>query len=319
MNFEELANMRLDAGWQAIQSAAALIFREPTQFETLLNQQYAHLSALERKLYFYSPQLVIRFRRSGLVESSLLFEPPRIPDHRQGLEHGLRELITWLVERGRMTEAQRWANFSRVVLECSEGIEYLDRGAQASIFCIGESSSRFYLNLQILSKSARARLLDALGGTALYEQVEKLTDTPEVHLGGMGLEVSGATMRLKLYIRGHLGALRALCQRCTGVADIEAFREVDSANFVRDSIQAEVALERGEGNSLLAKWVMFVDDPSKGYATCNEWLSSIGHGAVTSQLLETFGGPSAIFGFGGSISQRNGPLERVNVYLRPAR
>ena len=103
---------------------------------------------MERKLYLYSPQLVARIDKEGQLNSALLFEPPRVPDHRQGLEEGLRVLLTWLVSHERVAEAQGWAQLSRVLMECLPDLDYLDKAAQVSILC-GRS------NEQVLSQFAK--------------------------------------------------------------------------------------------------------------------------------------------------------------------
>ena len=100
----------------------------------LLHSTYHSLSEMERKLYLYSPQLVARIDKEGQLNSALLFEPPRVPDHRQGLEEGLRVLLTWLVSHERVAEAQGWAQLSRVLMESLPELDYLDKAAQVSIF-----------------------------------------------------------------------------------------------------------------------------------------------------------------------------------------
>ena len=100
----------------------------------LLHSTYHSLSEMERKLYLYSPQLVARIDQAGQLHSSLLFEPPRVPDHRQGLEEGLRALLTWLVSHDRVAEAQGWAQLSRMLMESLPDLDYLDKAAQVSIF-----------------------------------------------------------------------------------------------------------------------------------------------------------------------------------------
>ncbi len=319
MNFEELANKRLDAGWQAIQSASERLFTKRAELIALLTRQYEHLELTDRKLYHYSPQLALRLTSSGLVDSSLLFEPPRIPDHREGLEHGLRVLLTWLVEQERMVEAQRWAELSRTVLERSSSIDYLDRGAQGSIFCVGDSSSRYYLNVQILPRAERLKLFAELGGEALYQRVTPFTEQSEIRLGGLGLTLSGDKPRLKLYLRGKFASLKTVSQDLEDGITLEVLEAFDSSGFIRDSMQAEIAVEEDHRGGLRTKWVFFVDDPKLASATCQQWLSRVGSKNPAHEISDILGGPASLFALGAGIAEGDRQLERVNIYVRPAR
>ena len=319
MNFEELANKRLDAGWQAIQYASERLFTKRADLITLLIRQYEHLEPTDRKLYHYSPQLALRLTNSGLVDSSLLFEPPRIPDHREGLEHGLRVLLTWLVEQDRMVEAQRWAELSRTVLECSRSIDYLDRGAQGSIFCVGDSSSRYYLNVQILPRAERLKLFTELGGEALYQRIAPFAEQSEIRLGGLGLTLSGAKPRLKLYLRGRFASLKTVSQDLEDGSALEVLEALDPLGFIRDSMQAEIAVEEDHRGGLRMKWVFFVDDPKQASATCQHWLSHVGSKSLAHEIVDILGGPASLFALGAGIAGEDKQLERVNIYVRPAR
>ena len=121
----------------------------------------------------------------GQLHSALLFEPPRVPDHRQGLEEGLRALLTWLVSHDRAAEAQGWARLSRVLMESLPELDYLDKGVQVSIFCVG--------NQQVLSQLAnsapsRLELLKQLDASELYNQVYPLSEHEKLSLGGVGID-----------------------------------------------------------------------------------------------------------------------------------
>ena len=165
------------------------------------------MSEIERKLYLYSPQLVARIDQEGQLHSALLFEPPRVPDHRQGLEEGLRALLTWLVSHNRVAEAQGWAQLSRVLMESLPDLDYLDKGAQASIFCVGAQTSRYYLNLQTLQRSSRLELLKQLDASELYNRGLPLSEHEKLSLGGVGIEILSKGYRGRKYIFADVSRL----------------------------------------------------------------------------------------------------------------
>ena len=53
-------------------------------------------------------------------------------------------------------------SLSRVLMESLPDLDYLDKAAQVSIFCVGDRTSRYYLNLQSLQAASRSELLKQL-------------------------------------------------------------------------------------------------------------------------------------------------------------
>jgi len=318
MVFEELADARLDAGWSSVKQAMEILFSSPKSYIDLLEDTYAGLDDIQRKLYLFSPQLVARIDRDSQLDSALLFEPPRIPDHRQGLEQGLRALLTWLVGQKRSVEAQAWAQLSRILLENLHALDYLDKGAQVSLFCVGERTSRYYLNLQPSKRQARIQILDFLGAVELYEEVLCFLETDGLSLGGLGVEMLSSGYRTKLYIRGQFSTLLERVAKEFGQSQTPDLLLLGRETAFHRAMEAEVALERGSSGALRCKWVYFIDRPAQGVKRTSTWLSESRHWPRVENMLSSLGGPKSLFALGAEFGGQDVP-QRVNVYARHAR
>ena len=206
-DFEKLADARLNAGWSSIEQAIHSLLSEPASAIELLHSTYHSLSEMERKLYLYSPQLVARIDKEGQLNSALLFEPPRVPDHRQGLEEGLRALLTWLVSHERVAEAQGWAQLSRVLMESLPELDYLDKGAQVSIFVWAIKPVGIISICKALQTSSRSELLKQLDASDLYNMVYPLSEHEQLSLGGVGIEMLPKGFRNEKYISADVSRL----------------------------------------------------------------------------------------------------------------
>ena len=112
-----------------------------------------------------------------------------------------------MVSRERSLEAQGWARLSRVLTEYLPDLDYLDKGAQVSLFCIGDRSSRYYLNLQSVQKTSRLEILKHCNALELYNKLYPLSENEDLSLGGLGIEILPQGFRTKLYVRGRLATL----------------------------------------------------------------------------------------------------------------
>ena len=318
MVFEQLADARLVAGWSSVKLAIETLFSEPTPFVDLLLETYAELDEIQRKLYLFSPQLVARIGSGDELDSALLFEPPRVPDHRQGLEQGLKVLLTWLVSHQRSTEAQAWAQLSRVLLENLHELDYLHKGAQVSLFCVGERTSRYYLNLQPLKERARYRILEFLGAVTLYEKALPVLESGELSLGGLGVEMLPSGYRTKLYVRGQLSILLDQVAKTVGNFQTPEMELLGQETAFHRAMEAEIALERGPADALRCKWVYFIDRPERGVEGTLSWLAQSRHRPRVESMLKLLGGPKSLFALGAEFSGEDVP-QRVNVYARHVR
>ena len=319
MIFEKLADARLDAGWSSIQEAIHFLLSEPASAIELLQATYHSLSELERKLYLYSPQLVARIDQAGQLHSSLLFEPPRVPDHRQGLEEGLRALLTWLVSHDRVPEAQGWAQLSRMLMESLPELDYLDKGAQLSILGVGDQTSRCYLNLQALQTSSRLELLKQLDASRLYNMVYPLSEHEKLSLGGVGIEILPKGFRTKIYIRGCLSALVQEAKRLIAEEELPQLAQIESMGFIRDAMDAEMAIELDPSGALRTKWVCFVGRSELGVKCAEHWISRGRHWERLNELLTILGGDKSLFALGLEARAGDEWPRRINVYVRKAR
>ena len=319
MIFEKLADARLDAGWSSIQQAIHYLLPEPASAVELLHATYHSLSEIERKLYLYSPQLVARIDQEGQLHSALLFEPPRVPDHRQGLEEGLRALLTWLVSHDRVAEAQGWAQLSRVLMESLPDLDYLDKGAQASIFCVGAQTSRYYLNLQTLQRSSRLELLKQLDASELYNKVYPLSEHEKLSLGGVGIEILSKGYRTKIYIRGCLSALIQQAKRIIDEEELPQLAQIESRGFIREDMDAEMAIELDSSGALRTKWVYFVGGSELGVKCAEHWVSRGRHWERLRDLLTILGGDKSLFALGLEARAGDEWPRRINIYARKAR
>ncbi len=319
MEFEKLADARLDAGWQAVQRVCQRFCARPESLFELLNNTYDSLDTLQKKLYLYSPQVVFRVDRLDQIDAALLFEPPRLPDHRHGLEHGLRTLLTWLVAEERREEAQGWANLSRLLGSHLDNLDYLSKSAQLAIFCIGENTSRCYLNLQPLSHTARRDLLSGLESHQLYERVERLAENEDISLGGIGVELQGNTFRTKLYLRGRLSILSRLMRAEFANSRGDGLTDLDPTGFIHSGIDAEVALEACPADRVREKWVCFTSRSNRGVQCASKWLAKSRHWPELSAALNTLGGDSSLFALGMEAVDGAKEPARVNLYTRPSR
>ena len=319
MLFEKLADAHLSAGWSAIQESIHLLLSEPISTVKLLKAMYASLDETQQKLYLYSPQLVARVDEEGQLDGAILFEPPRIPDHREGLGDGLRVLLTWLVEQGRSEEARGWAELSRVLIEHLCDLDYLDRGAQVSLFCIGDRTSRYYLNLQALEGSRRIEVLKHFDASELYEKVYHIAAHSSLSLGGVGIEILPGRFRTKLYVRGDLTTLIDETRRSFPDSEFPELTSTKCDDFIRGSMEAEVAFEIDTQGVLGTKWVYFVDRPELGVACAKSWLSQSPHWGRLEKTLKVLGGPKSLFALGAEIDATAELPRRINLYARKAR
>ena len=319
MLFEKLADAHLNAGWLSIQKSIHLLLSQPSSAVELLKAMYASLDEMQQKLYLYSPQLVARVDEHDQLDAALLFEPPRVPDHRQGLEDGLRVLLTWLVEQGRTEEARGWAQLSRILTEHLSDLDYLDKGAQVSLFCIGDRTSRYYLNLQALENAKRLELLTQCEASELYEKVYQIASHSSLSLGGVGIEMLPGRFRTKLYVRGSLSTLVEETRRVLATSEIPEFDSLGCGGFIRSSMEAEAAFETDSQGNLRTKWVYFVDRAELGLRCAENWLSEGPHWARLKEVIACLGGTKSLFALGAeSNGKREGP-KRVNIYARKAR
>ena len=319
MNFEKLADARLNAGWLSIQQAIHSLLSEPVSAIELLHSTYHSLSEMERKLYLYSPQLVARIDKEGQLNSALLFEPPRVPDHRQGLEEGLRVLLTWLVSHERVAEAQSWAQLSRVLMECLPDLDYLDKAAQVSIFCVGDRTSRYYLNLQSLQAASRSELLKQVDASDLYNKVYPLSEHEQLSLGGVGIEMLPEGFRTKLYLRGCLSVLIQEAKRVIDEEELPHLGQIESMGFIRDDMDAEMAIELDSSGAFRTKWVYFVGRSELGVKCAEHWISRGRHWEQLKKLLTILGGDKSLFALGMESRAGDDWPRRINVYARKAR
>ena len=319
MLFQKLADAHLDAGWSSIQQAIQSLLAQPKSAIELLTSTYASLNEMQQKLYLYSAQLVARVDQQGSLDGALLFEPPRLPDHRQGLEEGLRVLLTWLVGEGRTAEARGWAQLSRVLTEHLPGLDYLDKGAQVSLFCIEDKTSRFYLNLQPLPNESRVDILKHFDALDLYEKVHQLSAHQHLSLGGVGIEILPDGFRTKLYVRGRLSTLVEESRNCFPEIDGPKIDEASSGAFIRGNMDAEVAFESDTLGALRIKWVYFVDRPETGMKCAEKWVSRSPHWRRLKTVLDTLGGDKSLFALGVERDESESLPKRVNLYARKAR
>ena len=319
MLFEKFASAELDAGWTAIQQAVHASMEQPVAAIEFLENLYDSLDDLQTKLYLFSPQIVLRIDSQNALDAAVLCETPRLPDHRQGLEEGLRGLLGWLVNQERISEAQGWAQLSRCLLDNLDDLSYLDRGAQLSLFCIGDRTSRFYLNLQPLGRKARLELLKHFDPSGLYEKALTLSELEGLSLGGVGFEVKSVGFRTKFYVRGRLAALRRGVREGFKNVVLPSLEQFDSKGFIHDAMDAEIALEMSPNGQLRQKWVYFVDEPARGARCIEHWLSASAYKDKAFELMEILGGEKCLFALGSELETGSTHPSRVNVYLRRAR
>ena len=92
----------------------------------------------------------------------------------------------------------------------------------------------------------------------MYNKVYPLSEHEQLSLGGVGIEMLPKGFRTKLYLRGCFSVLIREAKRVIDEEELPHPGQIESMGFIRDDMDAEMAIELDSSGALRTKWVYFV-------------------------------------------------------------